>query len=269
MQVPALVSEGRTVFVSSAEDLLRHFGQGDIRCFVVTDGARISWEGGEPITLFVGGHTRARLEFSGAGQTTVTCTDHGGVEVITRALAAPTIRAMQSAELKVRTFGESQPTIAATDHAHVQVVACESSRPYLEVTEFSVPMVIVRDQARPRCADWPARWEPRTSDVYIGQRLICFETEAQAVSTAQSLHGEWMQCRNRYLACMRTPGAVPRICPNVVDFRWRKGTVHLELSGEANPHSWYSTDAHHLEPLTESRREACTRHYLDGPGAGA
>ena len=124
-------------------------------------------------------------------------------------------------------------------------------------------MIIVQDQAKPKCADWPENWVPYNSDIYIGQRLIQFETRDDGISAARDFYREWLQCRNRYIACMRTPGAVPKICPGVVIFRWSDSAVHFELPNKNNPRPWFSPDMPVSRPATEAEHESCERFYLE------
>jgi hypothetical protein len=172
------------------------------------------------------------------------------------------VTANDFAQLKVETYGESEAHIVAKDHTHVLVLACDCSRPQLRATDFSVPMIVVHDRAQPHCAEWPAGWQARTSEIYVGQRLVCFDTMEAAVAAIHRVYEEWGQCHNRYVACHRVPGAISKNCPNVVDVRWQSGTLHLELPGPGNPRAWYSPDAHDAEPLTETNRARCTRYYL-------
>jgi hypothetical protein len=61
------------------------------------------------------------------------------------------------------------------------------------------------------------------------------------------------------MACMRTLGAIPKICSNVVHFRWSKGTVTPELPGEGESRTWYTITEHPLRILTETERSICKR----------
>jgi hypothetical protein len=234
----------------------------DQRMLGLADGAHVMWERSESVEFVVGSRTNAHLEVLGTGEVAVNCASHSRLTLLTRGRAVVRLTANDFAQLKVETYGESEAHIVADGHTHVLVLAYDCSRPQLRATDFSVSMIVVHDHAQPRGADWPAAWQARTSEIYIGQRLVCFDTMEAAIAAAHRVYEEWAQCHNRYVACQRVPGAIPKNCPNVVDLRWRSGTIHLELPGAGNSRAWYSPDAHNAEPLTEANRARCTRYYL-------
>jgi hypothetical protein len=232
------------------------------RVLGLEDGADVTWARPEAVEFVAGSRAKARLELLGTGEVVVNCSSHSALTLLTRGRATAQVAVTGFAQLKVESYGESQPCIVADGHTHLLVLAYDCSRPQLRATDFSVPMVVVHDRAQPRCADWPVEWQARTSEVYIGQRLVRFATKEVAIAAACRVHEEWQQCQNRYVACQRVPGAIPKNCPNVVDVRWQFGTIHIELPGPGNPRAWYSPDAHDSEPLTEVNRARCTRHHL-------
>jgi hypothetical protein len=250
-------------FVRTGDELRAALSRFPGRTLALADGADVCWGGAESLTLVVAGRAIARLELCGHGTSGVFCRDHAELRLTIRGEVKTVIRSDGEASLRIKTHGASQPAVALDGRSRGLVRAYDASRPSLEAFDLASPWLEVFDQARPHCRDWPAGWEARASDVYFGQPLVCFATEKEAVAAVREVLACWRRLGSRYLACLRVPGAMPRVCPNAVDCRWDQGTVHLELPGADNPRPWYSTDAHHLAPLTEARRQSCTRYYLD------
>lgn len=249
-------------FVRDTEGLLRTAAGPGRPEVALADGARVAWDQDRPLTLTVGGDARAEVEVGGRAGPVIHCGDRSALKLTTHGESRPSVTLSRHADFRASTHGTSGPRVEAAGASRVLVLAYDSSRPRLRTTDIAVAKVVVYDRARPHWEGWPPGWEPRASDIYVGQRLACFETEGEAVAAAERVYDEWRQCGSRYLACVRSTGAVLRLCPNVVDVRWRRGTVHLELPGEGNPRAWYSPDAHHEDQLTEDRRASCRKCYL-------
>ena len=236
--------------------------RGDRLCYLLRD-ATIYWDGDASVVLVAASDVTARVETGGSSHALLIATDNSRVVIRAGARSLPTIRGERDAHLTVVTTGASCARVLLSGRATAAVTARGRSRPSLEAVDSSRFTLVVEDQAQPRCADWPEDWNARTSDVYIGQRVMTFASEEEAVAAARAVHREWLRCRNRYAACARIPGSVPRVCQNVVDFRWTHGTVHMELPCDSNPHAWLSRDAHDLHPLTEAARASCRKHPLE------
>ncbi|MBV9413198.1 MAG: hypothetical protein JO148_16525 [Acidimicrobiia bacterium] len=230
---------------------------------VAADGASLEWDNDDELVIVVEGDARVSLVTGRYSRPRVRCVGRARLRLETRMASAPTVNVEDHAEARVRTYGRSTPVLRAEGTARVRLTSFDESRPQLSTRGSSQAQVIVQDDSRPYWDDWPAGWTARRSEIYLGQRVLEFGTREDAVDAARILYEEWNRCHNRYLACLRTPGAIVMVCDDVVDFRWREGTVHLELPAPFNPRAWYSTDAHDPEPYCEARRASCTRHYLE------
>ncbi len=250
-------------FVLSSNELVSNMKDFNHHIFALVNGAKIVLKNEENVIVVSGGRIQAEIEIAGKSRPVIICTDRARVKIMTGGTSSPNISIRKNAELRARTLGASEAVFEAVGNARLLITCKESSRPRIRTLDFSVPMIIVQDQAKPKCADWPEEWEAYKFDIYIGQRLVRFKTREEAIAAVHAFYSEWRQCHNRYIACMRTPGAIPKICPGVVNFRWPDGTVHLELANEGNPRSWYSPDLPVSRPITEAERETCERFYLE------
>lgn len=251
------------VFISDTDEIERQVCQYNKKVVTVAHGAHIVWDKDTPVTIFAAGDARIDLELAGNSRPCIVCVDFSRVALKTKGDAAPKIKTKNYSSIEAKTYGTSVPIFEGKDQSKVFILARENSRPYLNATDFCLPFVTVQDSAKPSCADWPHNWEAIPSDIYIGQRLKYYETWNEAVSATKSLYSEWQLCHNRYVACMRTVGAIPKICPNVVHFRSKEGTIHVELPGEDNIRPWYTGIRGGFHQLTEIKRNLCIRYYLD------
>ncbi|HNY34569.1 MAG TPA: hypothetical protein PKK68_07915 [Methanothrix soehngenii] len=250
-------------FVSCTEDLLQQAKVQTKPIFALTDGARILWDQRTPITIVAGGKTEAAIELAGRSQADIVCAGHSRVTIISRGDSTGRIYAKHFSNVMIKTFGLAKPLINGGENSRIQVLAYENSCPVIKAVDSCISTLIVHDHAEPRCFGWPVDWRTYPSDIYIGQRILCIATQEEAIVNAKSLFKEWRQCQNRYIACQRISGSVPKICSNVVDFRWRGGTVHLELPGNGNSRPWFGLFDHHFASLTEKERECCMHCYLE------
>lgn len=250
-------------FVSSTEELIEFSKNNSNNVFVLKNNAHISWDSEDPIVIIVGGRNIVEIELAGKSRPTVICTDNAIVKMSTRYVAAPSIEGRKSTNIRLTAMGESSPQINLVDQSRIVVFAREGSKPLLTANDFSSHMVIVQDQSKPRCDYWPAKWVAGISDIYIGQDLICFGTFEEARSAIVSFYSEWLKCHNHYIACMRVAGAIPKICRNVIYFRWIEGAIHFELPDITNPRPWYTTIKNQFIPMTETARSSCARFFID------
>ena len=231
------------------------------------DGAAIRYDAPGDTTIVVDGPVRADLQFVASASPTIICSGRARVEVTFVEQSQPRIRFSGASDVVAKCHGISSPIFEPGEYARLRLDSFDESRPFITATDFASYVLIVHDQAQPRCSGWPSDWLARQSDIYIGQDLHCYQDEQGAVSAARQVYEAFRQTGSRYASCMRVRGAIPRLCRNVVDFRWTGGTVHVELVDEEGG-AWYSVDAHHRLPLTEGERSRCTRRPLALPQPG-
>lgn len=181
--------------------------------------------------------------------------------MITRDISQPTLVADARASVHLEPLGASAPRVVGRGSCLLVAVTRDCSRPSIEMLDAGEYRLIVQDDAQPVCHDWPAKWRPRPSEVYVGQRLDSLSSPEAAERSARRFVDEGQRCGNR-VAAMRAGNAIPMVCDNTVDVRWVGGTVHIELPGVTGDEAWLSPDAHDPHPFTEASRAACCKKSL-------
>jgi hypothetical protein len=249
-------------FVESTEQIMTHAKRKG-RCFALVDGAKILWDNDNDTVLIAAGNVHAKIVSSGKSNLYVICKDQAKVDMTANGSCAPTIVLRNYADLKLLTSGTSEPKTEAHDQSRILIIARENSRPFLNASGSSTHKIVVQDMSMPNCVDWPENWIPSLYDIYIGQRLSLFDEREEATNAAGFFYCEWSRCHNRFIACQRAVGAIPKVCPNVVHFRCKIETMHLELPCTENPKCWYTFFVNDHRIFAEEKRLSSERHFLD------
>lgn len=215
-------------------------------------------DGGERGPIVVGDHHQVQITTIHAASPSIRCHGRADVRITTRDTSAPLIQITDRAIVRIETLGASAPRVEGAGTCIVILLARDRSAPHLEVTDGGQYRLVVQDVATPRCHDWPVDWQARPSETYVGQGVEILDDAAAAEATARAFVAEWRRCQNRATAAVRTGNAIPMVCDDAVDVRWRAGSVHIELDPLTGA-AWCSHDAHDPHPFTESSRAACTR----------
>ena len=228
-------------------------------CLPLDDGADVTVDRGSGSIVVAANH-RVRITTIHDARPTLICSSHAELRLITRDRSMPEVLLENRASLRAQTLGASSPVIRGRGSSWSTVVARDNSKPLLEILDASQFRLMVQDAADPQSHDWPPGWRARPSEIYVGQRLTGLTTAIDAERVARRFVAEWRNCGNRLSAAMRVGDAIPMLCDDIADVRWRGGTIHVELFGDDGP--WLSHDAHDPHPFTEASRAACTRLIL-------
>jgi hypothetical protein len=247
-------------FIFNTEELNQAIDN-NVKIAVLTDGAFVMLDRECDLSIFIKGDIKAGIELFGNASPRVICNGKVKVQIISRGTSRPNITLNDDSEAFIKTKVISSPNIISDDYSRIKVLAHENSSPNIYSIGSSVSMIVVCDNANPKVTDWPTEWKALRSDIYIGQRIVCFGCEEEAMESVRALYNEWKNCRNRFIACSRTPGAVPKVCPNVVHFRFRGGLIHFELPEGNGQEAWFVV-LHALRNLTEEERNTMQRIYI-------
>ena len=230
---------------------------------LVRDGSTVVCSSDDDAVLEVVGDVEARIELVRNAHPHIRCSGRSRVSIESGASTQPTIDVSERAEVRVVCTGSSSPTINLDGQATARVYARDESSPTLRSRGSSTYRLIVQDSAAPRVHDWPPTWVARRSEVYLGQPVHVFPDRGAAETAARDLVAEWRRCESRYVAALRTPGAIPMVCDDAVDFRSPDGTLHLELPSDPEGAAWCSWDAHDPHEITEQSRARCHKVWIE------
>jgi hypothetical protein len=249
------------IFISNTEELNQAIDK-DIKIAVLTDGSSIRLDREIDFSFLIKGDIEANIDLLGGTAPRIFCTGKTKAQIISRGTSKANIIAKDYSEVLIRTEGRSSPNVTCDDLSRIKVLAHDNSSPFFFSGGSSLAVVVVHDHANPKGVDWPEEWKVLRSDIYIGQRLVCYANIEDAQRSAVNLYHEWSYCRNRFIACIRIPGAIPKICSNVVHFRFKGGLIHLELPTEDGCQEAWFAAFQELRNLTEDERSTIQRHYI-------
>jgi hypothetical protein len=112
----------RRVFISDERHILPYLDRAEDILFMLSDGASLKWDRGERVTIWVGGHSRAALEFGGECKAEVIGADHAILMLTTRDSCSPCIHVSRFAGMNATTLGRSHPRIVGSGYANMRIL---------------------------------------------------------------------------------------------------------------------------------------------------